>query len=74
MTLNCSHHIAIQFMSATINCLTIFDRINLANCARERAIANVCDTDRFHGEFTTARHWLKYRCAITPDYSYVEDF
>jgi hypothetical protein len=61
-------------MAATSDCLTIFDRINLANCARERAIANVLDNDRFYGEYTTARHWIKYRCAITPDFSYVEDF
>ena len=61
-------------MAAISDCLTIFDRINLANCARERAIAHVLDAERFEGEYTTARHWIKYRCAITPDYRYVEDF
>lgn len=61
-------------MSAISDYLTIFDRINLANCARERAIANVLDSKRFEGEYTTARHWIKYRCTITPDYSYVENF
>jgi len=54
--------------------LTIFDRINLANCARERAIANVLDNERFHSEFITARRWIKYRCSISSDYSYVEDY
>jgi|31_taG_2_1085359.scaffolds.fasta_scaffold71076_1 hypothetical protein len=61
-------------MAATSDCLTIFDRINIANCAKQRAIANVRDNDRFHAEYITARRWIKYRCVNTPDFSYVEDF
>ena len=52
--------------------LTLFDRINLANCAMERAKQNALDTDRFHGEFTTARNWTKYKCYISKTVSFVE--
>jgi len=52
--------------------LTLFDRINLANCAAKRAAANCLDIDRFKGEFETARMWTKYKCYITKDYSFVE--
>lgn len=72
MTLNCLHHIAIQLMSAATDCLTIFDRINIANCARERAVAYVLNNERFQGEYLTARGWIKYKCSINPEYSYVE--
>lgn len=53
--------------------LTLFDRINLANCAKQRAqMANIFD-ERFLSEYRTARMWVKYRCYVTTsDYSYVE--
>lgn len=59
-------------MSAQSDYLDLFDRINLANCAMERARQNVFDQDRFYGEYKTARFWTKYRCMITKDYSYVD--
>ena len=52
--------------------LTFFDRLNLANCAMQRAKMHTVDVDRFHGEYTTARHWTKYKCYITKTVSFVE--
>ena len=52
--------------------LTFFDRLNLANCAMQRAKMHTVDADRFHGEYTTARHWTKYKCYITKTVSFVE--
>jgi hypothetical protein len=53
--------------------LNMFDRINLAACARRRASANVLDSTRFEGEYDTARLWMKYRLVKTTTYSYIED-
>ena len=61
-------------MSALIDELTLFDRINLAQCARLRAQEHVCDEERFTGEFQTAYAWNKYRCYITKTYSYVDKY
>jgi hypothetical protein len=60
-------------MSVVTDNLTMFDRINLAACARRRASANVLDSTRFEGEYDTARLWMKYRLIKTTHYSYVED-
>lgn len=60
-------------MSAVTDDLTMFDRINLAACARRRASANVLDATRFEGEYDTARLWMKYRLVKTTTYSYIED-
>lgn len=59
-------------MSAIIDELTLFDRINLAHCAMKRAEQYVCNNERFVGEYETARHWNKYRCIISKKYQYVE--
>ena len=61
-------------MTAFIDSLTLFDRINLADCAKRRASANVLDTTRFDGEYHTAQLWMKYRCVNTPSYSYVDPY
>jgi hypothetical protein len=60
-------------MSAYTDDLSMFDRINLAACARRRAAANVLDSTRFEGEYDTARLWMKYRLIKTTHYSYIED-
>lgn len=52
--------------------LTLFQRINLANCAMERAHQNVFDDARFHSEYNTARTWSKYKCVILKQIQYVE--
>jgi hypothetical protein len=52
--------------------LTFFDRLNIANCAMQRAKLHPVDPDRFHGEYTTARQWTKYKCYITKTVSFVE--
>jgi hypothetical protein len=59
-------------MAAFIDTINLFDRINLAECAKRRASANVLDTKRFEGEYHTAQLWMKYRCVNTPHYSYIE--
>lgn len=59
-------------MSAGSDCLNLFDRINLANCAMIRARENVLDGDRFYSEYMTARSWTKYRCIITKEYSCID--
>ena len=60
-------------MPALTDNLTMFDRINLADCAKRRASANVLDETRFNGEYDTARLWMKYRLIKTTTYSYIED-
>jgi hypothetical protein len=60
-------------MSAVTDNINMFDRINLAACARRRAAANVLDSTRFEGEYDTARLWMKYRLIKTTHYSYIED-
>mgnify|MGYP000258617146 CR=1 FL=1 len=60
-------------MSAVTDNINLFDRINLAACARRRAAANVLDSTRFKGEYDTARLWMKYRLIKTTNYSYIED-
>lgn len=53
--------------------LLLFDRINLARCAMDRANQSVMDFPRFDGEWITARMWTKYHCQIsTADHSYIE--
>jgi len=60
-------------MSAVTDNINMFDRINLADCAKRRAAANVLDSTRFEGEYDTARLWMKYRLIKTTNYSYIED-
>jgi hypothetical protein len=60
-------------MSAVTDNINLFDRINLAACARRRASDNVLDSTRFEGEYDTARLWMKYRLVKTTNYSYIED-
>jgi hypothetical protein len=59
-------------MSAYVENLTLFDRINLAACAQRRATENVLDSTRFNGEFDTARLWMKYRLVKYSNYSFIE--
>jgi len=59
-------------MAAQSDCLDLFDRINLANCAMARARINVLNHERFCSEYKTAKFWTRYRCIITKDYSYVD--
>lgn len=59
-------------MSASNDYLSLFDRINLAECAMRRAQNNVLDQDRFLSEYKTAKFWTRYRCIITKEYSYVD--
>jgi hypothetical protein len=60
-------------MSAYVNYLNMFDRINLAACAQRRATDNLLDSNRWEGEYDTARLWMKYRLIKTTHHSYVED-
>jgi hypothetical protein len=60
-------------MSAYVDYLNMFDRINLAACAKRRATDNLLDSNRWEGEYDTARLWMKYRLIKTTHHSYVED-
>jgi hypothetical protein len=60
-------------MSAITDSLNMFDRINLADCARRRASANVLNTNRFEGEYDTARLWMKYRLVKCSNHSYIDE-
>ena len=44
--------------------LGLFDQINLARCAAERAKANVWDTDRFTVEYAAAASWSGKRVIL----------
>lgn len=41
--------------------LDLFDRINLARCAVDRAKQNLANGDRFEGEYMTTKLWNGYR-------------
>jgi hypothetical protein len=64
---------SIQTMSSITDNLTLFDRINLADCAKRRAVDNVLNSTRFSGEYDTARLWMKYRLVKYTDYSFIDD-
>ncbi len=51
----------------------MFDRINLAACAQRRATQNLLDSDRWEGEYDTARLWMKYRLIKTTTHSYIDE-
>jgi hypothetical protein len=59
-------------MSSATDCLTLFDRIHIANCAVLRAEMHLGNTERFNGEYDTARSWVKYRCYITKNCKFIE--
>jgi len=59
-------------MATTNTNLSLFDRINVARCAMERAHNNHFDRDRFVGEYTTAKMWTRYNCYISTTVSFVE--
>jgi len=61
-------------MAAFTDNINMFDHINLADCAKRRASANVLDSTRFEGEYHTAQLWMKYRLVKTPTYSYVDNY
>lgn len=46
------------------NRLALFDQINLAKCASERAKVYVINQDRFQGEYVTAASWTGKRVKI----------
>jgi hypothetical protein len=46
------------------NRLALFDQINLAKCATERAKVYVTDSARFEGEYVTAAHWASKRVIV----------
>lgn len=52
--------------------ITLFDRINLANCAVLRSETTVLDGDRFLREYETARMWTRYRVYNSPGCQFVE--
>jgi len=52
--------------------LGLFERINIARCASERAHQNYLDNNRFIGEHTTAKAWTRYKCFISTTVSFVE--
>jgi hypothetical protein len=37
--------------------LSLFDRIAIAACAMNRCAFHVCNTERFHGEYLSAKLW-----------------
>lgn len=52
--------------------ITLFDRINLANCAVRRSETVIRDMKRFHGEYETARMWTRYRIYNSPTCQFVQ--
>jgi hypothetical protein len=62
-------------MQSNTSCETnlgLFDRINIAQCAANRARAHILDGERFTREFDTARMWTRYKCYISTRGSFVE--
>jgi len=52
--------------------LNLFERINIARCAAERANSSISDRDRFNREYFTARMWTRYRIYNSTACSFVE--
>jgi len=53
--------------------MSMFDKLNLAQCAKLRACASLMDGERFRREYETARLWMKYRVvSISSDYRYID--
>jgi len=40
----------------------LFDRVNIARCAMERAQQHVHNQERFNGEYATVRLWVRKQC------------
>ena len=59
-------------MSASEDAILLFDRINLARCAMERAHQNIFNEEVFNGEYQSARLWSKYKCIITTNMQLVD--
>lgn len=55
----------------TLDCLTLFDRINIANCAMKRAKQHSHDGKRFHDEYETAKVWMEHRVENLNGYCYM---
>jgi len=60
-------------MYSSPDVLSLFDRINLAHCAMERAKQNVLSSDRFIDEYETARMWHRNNCYIRTTYTSWKD-
>ena len=52
--------------------LSLFERINIARCAAERAVMNLRNRDRFEGEYFTARMWTRYKVYNSTTCSFIE--
>jgi hypothetical protein len=53
--------------------ITLFDRINLANCAMKRAEkVALYDDARFHGEYETVRLWSRHRVYNSSKCQFIE--
>lgn len=52
--------------------MTVFDRLNIAQCAARRATYSCSDADRFGGEYLTVKAWMRYRCYISKKHSFIE--
>jgi hypothetical protein len=59
-------------MYTSPNILSLFDRINLANCAMMRAKQHVL-SNRFDDEYETARMWHRNNCYIRTTYTSWKD-
>jgi hypothetical protein len=42
--------------------LLLFDRVNIARCAMERAQQHLHVRERFDGEYATVRLWVRKQC------------
>lgn len=60
-------------MSTFPDVLSLFNRINLAQCAMERAKQNVVSAERFIDEYETARMWHRNNCYIRTTYTSYKD-
>ena len=49
--------------------LSLFDRINLAHCAAERAKLSILNMHRFDDEYKTARMWHRNNCYVRTTYT-----
>lgn len=53
--------------SQGINPMTIFQKLHIANCARQRAYEYVLQDNRFLNELMTAKLWMRHDVVTTED-------
>lgn len=67
-------HLLERFNTMATDHLSMFDKLNLAQCAKLRACDALMDNDRFYGEYETTRLWMKHKVVSVTGYTFVDRY